>query len=610
MTVRDPIKLELVRNSLLMAAMEMKNVVVRTAYSTLWKEAGDLSCGVLTPESDIIAQGPGDIPVHLASMPLSLSGCLHRFPAVSLKPGDVLIQNDPSHGNNHLPDLFMAMPTFVGDVLVGFAAVRGHHVDIGGVGPGSYTALTRDIHAEGLRLPPVKLYRAGRLNKEILDIFLANIRGPTERMGDLRAQEAGVRNGGRSLERLASVHGTEEFLQQMAEILDHSERLTRAQIGGIPPGTYHFADFCDVQGELLRIEVAVTVETDRVIVDFSGTDRQGRHGLNCPIAVCESATYYAIKCVTDPDNPPNSGCYRAIDVRAPEGSLVNAVYPASVVLGNHETSMRIVDAILGALAPAIPDRVVAAGSGSAGIFVLAGTDRRNDAGRPFTWIEPGGGGQGAAIHADGRSGMRVNVGNTGNTPTEAIETHFPVTVRSYELAEDSGGPGTRRGGCGLRRIFEVGQVDDPVLTVSLERAAVPPYGLMKGSTGTPAHVRISRAEEVILNDSKTSPTDLQMGDLVVMQCAGSGGYGDPLARPSDLVLADVLDGYVSVHAALISYGVVVDDTGDLPFVDESATLEVRSRLLRESGHSSDDGYPADDNRPKDHGSEESRVDGG
>jgi N-methylhydantoinase B len=574
----DPITREVLHNGLLMATMEMKAAVVHTAYSPLWKESGDLSCGLLTARGEMVAQALGDIPIHLATMPFSLQGCLARIPVEELEPGDVLWQNDPYQGNNHLPDIFMAAPVFAGARLVGFSAVRGHFVDVGGSGPGSYSAAAGDLHAEGLRIPPMRLYRRGQMNQDVLAMFLANVRGPDERLGDLRAQYAGCHTGRRSLERLAAKYGAGELAALMEDLLGHSEALTRAQVRRLPRGRYEFTDHCDVAGEPIRLRVAVTVDGDRaeaITVDFTGSDPEVRNGMNAPIAVTTSATWFAIKCITDPENPANSGSYRPIRVIAPPGSVLNCQYPRPVVLSNHETAYRVVDMILGALAPAIPDRVVAAGAGTAGVFVVGGIDSRPEAGgRGFIYIDVTGAGQGAAGHKDGRSGIRVNAGNMNNTPVEAAELAFPILTLAYELAPDTGGAGTHRGSCALRRVLRVG-AQDPTLTLTIEREHFPPYGLFGGRPGAPATVTVMRGGTTHRLPSKTPPWPLATGDVVTLQCAGGGGFGDPLQREPERVLEDVRDGYVSAAGAA-AYGVAVRPAAEGVWIEEDATRRVRT----------------------------------
>lgn len=556
----DPITLEVVRNALLATAAEMKAVVQHSSYSSLWSEAGDLSCGVLTAQGEIVAQGPDDIPVHLACMPLSLRGCLDRIPVSDLEPGDVLLQNDPYQGNNHLPDLFMAMPVFANGTLLAFTAVRGHHTDIGGMGPGSYSAITSDIHAEGLRVPPLKLFRRGVINQDVLDLFVANVRGPVERRGDLFAQHAGCEHGRRSLHRLAARYGHETLSAAMDAVLNHSEALMRGQLASVPKGRYEASDYCDVQGELIRLQVAVTITDDTVIADFEGTDPEGIHGMNAPFPVTASATYYVLKALIDPTTPANDGCYRPIEVRAPAGSILNCRYPRSVVLANHETATRVVDVITRAMAVPMPERVVAAGNGTSGPLVLAGRDGRpGREGTQFLWLEVGGAGQGASLHGDGVSGMRVGVGNTGNSPIEDTEYKTPVLTEFYGLVADTGGPGEYRGACALRRTFVV--EEEAILTLSFEREFVPPFGLFGGEPGAKASLSLERDGIVTVLPSKTSPTVVHKGDRITAQCAGSGGVGDPLRRSPDAVLADVRNGLVSVQAAAESYGTHVRWTG-------------------------------------------------
>ena len=557
MTELDPITVEVIRNALLTAAQEMKAVVVRTAYSTLWREAGDLSCGLLTSNCEIVAQGAGDIPVHLGTMPISARGCVDgiREPIVD---GDILFCNDPYSGNNHLPDFLMLKPVFAGTTLLGYAAVRGHYVDIGGHSPGSHSAFAHDIYAEGLRYPPMKLYRTGVRNEELVTILQANTRGAQERLGDLAAQYAGCLMGERRLQALAKKYGAETVVATMERVLDDSEREMRRQITTLPPGTYRFTDWCDNDGvttEPIRIQVAVMVEGDKVSVDFEGSGPQVRGAVNCPIAVTSSATYYAFKCLLDPLNPANSGQYRPVEIRAPLGSILNCTPPAPVILGNTETAYRIVDAILGAMADVVPDRVVAAGSGSATTYIIAGNDSRPErAGRHFIYLEPHGSGHGASRDRDGTSGTRVGVGNTGNTSTEGVEINFPLRVEAYELLTDVGGAGRRRGGCSVRHRI---RFQTPVSVVMCsERTKFPPYGLDGARPGAKARVTLEvPGKPIQVLGSKTDSIHCPADSVIEVRAAGGGGYGDPRTREPELVAADVMDDYVSWREAERSYGV-------------------------------------------------------
>ena len=300
----DPITMAVLRSGLINAVAEMKAVVVRTAYSNLWKEAGDLSCGLLTSSGELVVQGIGDIPVHLASMPMSLGACLKRIPPETLRPGDVVYQNDPYQGNNHLPDFIMAKPIFFSGQIVGYSAVRGHYVDVGGGGPGSYSATMPDIYAEGLRIPPVRIYEEGKINRDIVDVLLHNTRNSRERYGDLRSQYAGCVAAERRVHSFCEKYGLETYQAAMEEIVNASERLTRAAIEKIPDGTYSFEDYCDddaIGEEPIKIASKITVKGDNIYVDFAGSSPQVRGGMNAPLAVTVSATCYAIKCLTDPE---------------------------------------------------------------------------------------------------------------------------------------------------------------------------------------------------------------------------------------------------------------------------------------------------------------------
>lgn len=577
--MRDAITLEVVHNALLMAVLEMKGTVLRTAYSPLWKESGDMSCAVLTAAGEMVAQAQGDIPMHFATMPMSLQACLAHVPVEELEPGDVLWQNDPYQGNNHLPDILMAAPVFAGRICLGFAAVRGHYVDIGGSGPGSANPFMRDLHGEGLRIPPMRLYRRGEVNPDILNMFLANVRGPDEILGDLRAQYAGCHSGRRAVERLATRHGADELRAFMDEIVDHGERLTRAQIRKLPKGRWEFTDRCDVHGVPILIQVAVTIDgtDDSITVDFTGSDPERPNAMNAPLGVTCCATLFAIKCITDPWNPANTGSYRPVRIIAPEGSVVNCRYPRAVGTSNHETAFRVADAILGALAPAIPDRIIAAGVGGSGPFILGGVDPRT--GRRFIYHDVTGAGQGAGQRSDGRAGIRVNAGNMSNTPVEAAEYAYPIFTLAYELASDSGGPGAHRGACAMRRTYRV-DAAEPTLTLSMEREHFPPYGLFGGLPGGRSVATLTRDGVTQPLPSKTPPHGILTGDIVSFQCAGSGGFGDPLDRDPQRVLDDVMDGYVSADVARQVYGVVLRETGRGLDVDNNQTERQRAERRR------------------------------
>lgn len=557
----DSITLAVIRSGLINAVAEMKAVVLRTAYSNLWKEAGDLSCGLLNADADVVVQGLGDIPIHLASMPYSLRGCLDRIPPESLRPGDVLYQNDPYRGNNHLPDLLMAKPVFFDDRIVAYATVRGHYVDIGGGGPGSYSAAMGDIYAEGLRIPPVRIFEEGELNQDIVDILCHNTRNSSERMGDLRSQYAGCVAAERRVIAFCEKYGPDVLERGMAEMLDASERLTRAGIAEVPDGSYRFEDQCDGDGfeeNPFTIAVRVDVRGDEMEIDFTGSSPQVRGGMNAPVAVTISAVCYAVKALIDPQNPANSGSYRPLTLTLPEGTVVNPLPPSPVVAGNHETASRISDVIFGALSQAIPERVCAAGSGTSGVIVLGARILENGRERESVMVETHGAGQGGNVDGDGVNARRVNVGNTGNTPAEVLETSFPIQVLRYAISEDGAGAGRTRGGTGITRMLRLEH--DATLTITAERAVVAPYGLFGGRPAPPAEfwAELPNGEHRRF-PSKTAPIALPAGTVVHIRCAGGGGYGPPGERPLERIQDDIDDGYVSPERARELYGVALQE---------------------------------------------------
>ncbi|UOQ56450.1 hydantoinase B/oxoprolinase family protein [Leucobacter allii] len=554
----DPITLSVMDSGLRTAVAEMKSVVLRTAYSNLWREAGDLSCGLLDAHGDIVAQGVGDIPIHLASMPTSMRGLLARIPAETLEPGDVLLQNDPYQGNNHMPDFIMAKPIFSEDRLIAFAAVRGHYVDIGGPTPGSYNLRATDLYGEGLRMPPVKLYRRGELNEEIVSIISLNVRNSAERLGDMRSQYAGCLAAERRLLDYCERYGTEVVEQAMREVLDVSERRARTAFREMPDGRYEFADTVDGDGfsdEPVEIRVALTIDGDEVEVDFTGTSPQARGGINSPLAVTLSATYFALKAVAEPHTSSNSGSYRPVTIVTPEGTVINPHAPAPVVAGNHETSARIADVVLGALSQAVPGRVCAAGTGSSTVLIIGRDGVVDDS----IMYEVHGAGQGANIGVDGSHARRTSIGNTGNTPVEVLEGNHPIRVIGYEIRQDGGGAGRYRGGNGITRIVEF--TEESTVTIVADRDRSHPYGLAGGHQGETASFVLTLpdgTEERL--GGKTVRSGVPAGAVLRLTCAGAGGYGDPSLRPPAEVQADLDDGYLSPERARASYGVdVVED---------------------------------------------------
>ena len=558
MTATDPATFEVVKNALYCAAEEMKVVLAKTAYSPLLKVAGDYSCGLFDVAGEMVAQGP-DLPIHLGSMPLAVKAVIRAFPQV--EPGDIFIHNDPYFGGSHLPDVNVVTPAFHEGTLLGFACVRAHWPDIGSNTPGSYGAAT-EIYGEGLRLPPVRLARAGVLASDIEQIIFTNVRNPEERRGDLRAQVAANLRGTLRLQELARKHGAGRLLKIMQEVLDYSERMMRAMLATLPDGTAAFEELCDGDGIVedgesqdrpFRIRLRVTKRGDTIGVDFAGTDPQVPGPMNAPLAVTASGIYCAIKMVADPTDlvPPNSGCWRPVDLRAEPGTVVNALAPAPVVFANHEISHRVCDMLFGALAQLAPERVMACSQGTSAIFIVGGVDYRN--GARYVSYETIKGGFGARPTKDGINGVASGISNTMNTPIEILEMSFPVRIERYAIVADSGGAGRYRGGCGVERVWRI--LGRPAqVSVCCERSVAPPFGLAGGGPGAGARVSLiapdGRERRLHSKGTFTAPPDAR----IVMRAPGSGGYGPPSERDPARLREDVLNGYVTREAAAERYG--------------------------------------------------------
>jgi len=567
----DPATLEIVRNQLHDSAEEMQATVMNAAYSPVWQDAGDLSCALLNADAEIVGQSERVIPMHIATMTNSVQVAIEETGGYeALAPGDVLIQNDPYSGNNHLPDFVMAQPVFVDDTLLGFASVRAHWVDVGGTSPTSYSTKTDEIIKEGLRVPPAKLVEAGDRNEALFDVLLANVRGREERQGDMNAQLAGVRRGHRRFTAIAEKYGAETVLAAIDTLLSNDEQRMRNRIEDLPDGRYEAEDFLDGDGLTAdRIAIRATLEIDGTDarIDFDGSDPQATGGVNAPLSCTETASYYAVKVTLDPGSPGTSGSYRPVSVTAPSGTVVNPEYPAPVVAGNHETSNRIYDTVVRAIAEIDPGLAFGAGDGSSNIFTYRSLSSGD---LNLTCL---GGGLGACPGRDGINAIRSGVGNTGIQPVEREELVYDfVHIEEFSLVKDAGGAGLHRGGVPPRRVTRLD--DDAELIVVAERATTQPFGMAGGEPGERAsHVHISPDGEETKVDSKATLT-VDAGSSFAFQPAGGGGYGDPHDRPASAVAEDVENGYVSVEEAMEVYGVALNP--DTLAVDEAETERLRS----------------------------------
>jgi N-methylhydantoinase B len=495
----DPIALQVLVGGLRAACDEMGATLIRSAYSANIKERHDCSTALFDAGGELVMQAE-HIPVHLGSMPDAVAAVL----AEEQRPGREWILNDPYRGGTHLPDITLVSPVFADEELLGFAASRAHHADVGGPTPGSMPAFSKTLEEEGVVIPPTIA------EAKTLEGLAAQMRAPHQRLADLRAQQAANRIGELRLQELREQMGTAALREGMAAILAYSERRTRAALAALPDGSYRAEDVLEADWEGqerdLRLRLEATIEGDSLLLDFSGSEEQIAGNLNCPLSVTKSAAFFAVRVLTDPEAPPSAGAHRPIEVIAPAGSLLNARFPAAVAAGNVETSSRVADLVLAALSEARPGP--AQGQGTMNNLVLAGEG--------FTYYETLGGGQGACPEADGPSAIHVAMSNTLNTPTEALEAEFPLRVRELSLRRGSGGVGTHRGGEGIVR--EIEALAPVQFSLISERRRHPPRGRggEDGATGA--------------NHLNGSPLpgkaagELRPGDRLRIETPGGGGW--------------------------------------------------------------------------------------
>ena len=513
----DPTALAVFHALFASVAEEMGVTLGRTAHSPNIKERRDYSCALFDAQGKLVAQA-AHIPVHLGAMPLAVEATL---PLAPFAPGDVVILNDPYLGGTHLPDITLVSPVFQAKRLLGFVVSRAHHADVGGMSPGSMPLAT-ELFQEGLVIPPLRLVRRGRRNREVLSLLLRNVRTPEERLGDLDAQLAAHRTGEARLVELVERYGRSAVAQQMSALQDYAERLTRAAIAGIPNGVYAFEDALDDDGmsdEPVPIRLRLTVRGTRLHFDFTGSAPERPSSVNAVAAVTRSAVYYVVRCLLDEDAPTNDGCLRPITFTLPEGSVVNARPPRAVSAGNVETSQRIVDVVLGALAKASVD-VPAASAGTMNNVTIGGFD--DERGRPFAYYETLAGGAGAGPSGDGLSAVHTHMTNTLNTPVEALELAYPFRVRRYALRRGTGGAGRHRGGDGLVREYEF--LSPVQVTIVTDRRRRGPWGLRGGAPGAPGRDSLVERKGRRRLPSK-SQFPAAAGARLRIETPGGGGWG-------------------------------------------------------------------------------------
>jgi N-methylhydantoinase B len=566
-TSLNAIEVELLRNALSSICDEMYLALMKSAYSTNIKERRDHSAAIFDAHGRVVIQGESQ-PLHLASMLGLVEVVRERYPLETLVPGDMFVSNDPFVGKgSHLPDVALVMPIFCPTQangpreLFGFVANIAHHADIGGMSPGGIAGGMSEIYQEGLRIPPIRLLNAGEIVTDVLDLILLNVRVPAERRGDYMAQIASNRLGERRLGELFRRYPPATVRAASSAIIDAVARRMRAAVHDLPNGTYRFKDVMDDDGFTtvnIEIVVEITVDDDHITFDFEGTAPQVKGNINNSWAGLQASVLFALKVLVDPDGPTNHGMLEPVTIKAPEGSIVNAVFPAATA-GRSQTCQRIIDVILGALSEAMPQQVIAAGNGANLLIAFSG---QVPGGKYYVYMETIGGGAGARAYKDGKDGIQVHTTNTSNLPVEALEREYPLMIERYELVPESGGAGKFRGGMGLRRDYRaLGHT--VAFSVHGERHTVQPWGLFGGEPGATGYHRVlhddGRIEKLA---AKTATLDAEPSAVVSIVTPGAGGYGNASERAREQVHEDVRSEKYSRTYAHTHYPVQMDTTPD------------------------------------------------
>ena len=551
----DPVTTEILSNALQSVTDEAFVALMKSAYSTNIKERHDHSCAIVDRNGRLVTQASNSIPVHIASVLGQMQALLAKYEPEEIEEGDVFAANDPHEGGGtHLPDVSLAKPVFIDGELLGFVCNIAHHADIGGMSPGSMAGGMTEIYQEGLRIPVIKLFRRGELDRDLFDILLLNVRVRDERRGDYNAQFAALRLAERRLREIAAKNTPGLVAAVFEEIIARSNRRMRDAIARVPDGVYLFEDVMDDDGRAavdVPIRLAATVDGDRASFDFAGTAPQTPGNINIPLHGTKAAVCYALKAMLDPEIPNNHGVLDAVEVTAPPGTMLSCVAPAAVASRAH-TSQRIIDVVIGALADALPASAVGAANGANSMAVFAGVDP--DSGEPYVYLETLGGGFGGRDDRDGKDGVQVHITNTSNLPVEAIEMEYPLLVESYGLIPDSGGAGTFRGGLGLRRVVRpLGHTC--IFNGVGERFRNRPWGVFGGKPGASGRFRLLEdGGEARQLAHKPPDMPLRPDQAVVIETPGAGGYGDPAGRDPAALAEDRRSGKFSDAFLAEHYG--------------------------------------------------------
>jgi N-methylhydantoinase B len=573
--ISDPVEFELFKNAVFSIADEMALTIFRTTYSGVLKDNMDYSTALFDGAGNLAAQGL-TLPGHLGSMPTAMAAVRRAF-AGSIEPGDVFILNDPFEGGMHLPDIFIFKPVFRDGAPLAWAATVCHHTDVGGRVPGSNASDSTEIYQEGLRIPPLKLYDRGARNDTLWALIERNVRVPVKVFGDLRAQLAACHIAERSLGELAGHYGADKVAHYLTELIDYSERMTRAAIRELPDGVYDFLDHIDDDGidvgRPIPLKVTIAKRGDHIRVDWTGSSPQVKGAINNTLSFTKSASYCAIRSILPAEIPNNDGVFRAIEVTAPPGTVANGVLPAACA-ARGLTGFRMVDCMFGALAKMLPDKVFAASDGGNTGVSIGGWDAAR---RPFIYVDFTCCAWGGRPDADGLDGNSNIYANMASQSIEVTETEQPLQITAYEFIQDAMGAGKFRGGAPFRRDYRL-LADEAILQVRSDRRDFRPYGLYGGSPGWPSMNYLNPETENRPLPSKLTMT-IRRGDVFRHEVAGAGGWGDPLERDPAAVLRDVRNELVSSQMAREQYGVVL--SGPPLTVDEAATAALRLRMRRE-----------------------------
>jgi N-methylhydantoinase B len=576
-TYDDPIVFELFRNALASIADEMALTIFRTAYSGVLKDSMDYSTAFCDADGRLVTQGL-TVPAHLGSFPEAMSAILRRFDG-RMEPGDIYCLNDPFEGGMHLPDVFIIKPIFHHDERIAFAGTICHQTDMGGRVAGSNASDSTEIYQEGLRLPPVKMYDAGHPNETLFAILEKNVRVPVKILGDMRAQLAACHIGEGAFLRLVARYGLSTVRRLMQELIDHTERMTRAALRQLPDGVFTFDDWIDDDGvdygRPIPLKVTIRKTGERIVADWTGSSRQVRGAINSTFSYTKAATYTCIKSVLPLDIPNNEGFFRAIEVIAPPGTITNVILPGSTA-ARGLTGLRMVDCCFGALAMMLPDRVFAASDGGNTGISIGGyyADRS-----PFIFVDFLCSAWGGRAWTDGLEGNSSLFANLSSLPAEICELDHPIEILRFECIQDAGGPGKFRGGMSVRRDHRFLETE-AVLQVRSDRRAFRPYGLYGGRPGRPSSNVINPETDNRVIPSKVTMM-IRRGEVFRHEMAGGGGWGDPLEREPWRVLKDVRNELVSMESARRDYGVMIEP--ETWTINEGATAQLRSELLASRG---------------------------